>query len=143
MQIGVETAKAVDNKRLFVVANDEVTRMALQFMLHDENETHDLPTLEAAFDKSVEWKPDLLLLGIDVVQERGIEVLALIRSRLAGTKILLVADTREDPLVTSCQGANPATMDGLLLKPLTVEDVRRKVDGLLGRKRASIPIHAL
>src|SRR5512143_2409325 len=70
MQIGVETAKAVDNKRLFVVADDDITRMALQFMLHDENETHDLPTLEAAFDKSVAWKPDLLLLGIDVVRAR-------------------------------------------------------------------------
>jgi DNA-binding response OmpR family regulator len=140
MQIGVETAKAVDNKRLFVVANDDVTRMALQFMLHDENETHDLPSLEAAFDKSVDWKPDLLLLGIDVVQERGVEVLALIRSRLAGTKVLLVAETRDDPLVATCQGAG---VDGLLVKPLTVEEVRRRVDGLLGRKRASIPIHAL
>jgi CheY-like chemotaxis protein len=140
MQIGVETAKAVDNKRLFVVANDEITRMALQFMLHDENETHDLPSLEAAFDKSTEWKPDLLLLGIDVVAERGIDVLALIKSRLADTKILLVADSREDPLVASCQTAG---IDGLLLKPLTVEDVRRKVDGLLGRKRAPIQIHAL
>lgn len=140
MQIGVETSKAVDNKRLFVVANDDITRMALQFMLHDENETHDLASLEAAFDKSAEWKPDLLLLGIDVVGERGIDVLALVKSRLADTKILLVAESRDDPLVASCQSAG---IDGLLLKPLTVEDVRRKVDGLLGRKRASIQIHAL
>jgi len=143
MQIGVESAKAVDNKRLFVVANDDITRMALQFMLHDENETHDLATLEAAFDKSVEWKPDLLLLGLDVVQERALEVLALVRARLANTKILLVADSREDPLVAICQGAGPAGIDGLLLKPLKVEDVRRKVDGLLGRKRAPIQIHAM
>ncbi|MBU1222758.1 MAG: response regulator [Gammaproteobacteria bacterium] len=140
MQIGVETAKALDNKRLFVVANDDITRMALQFMLHDENETHDLPTLEAAFDKGVEWKPDLLLLGIDVVAERGVEVLALVRSRLAGAKILLVADSRDDPLVATCQGAG---IDGLLVKPLRVEDARRKVDGLVGRKRAPIPIHTL
>ncbi len=140
MQIGVETAKALDNKRLFVVANDEITRMALQFMLHDENETHDLPTLEAAFDKGIEWKPDLLLLGIDVVHERGLDVLPLIRSRLAGAKILLVADSRDDPLVAPCQSAG---IDGLLLKPLRVEDARRKVDGLVGRKRAPIPIHAL
>jgi DNA-binding NarL/FixJ family response regulator len=138
MQIGVESAKAVDNKRLFVVANDDITRMALQFMLHDENETHDLSSLEAAFDKSIEWKPDLLVLGIDVVSERGMEVLPLIRSRLPGAKILLVADTREDPLVASCQSAG---IDGLLLKPLTVENARRKVDGLLGRKQALIPIH--
>lgn len=140
MQIGVETAKAVDNKRLFVVANDDITRMALQFMLHDENETHDLPTLEAAFDKGIEWKPDLLLLGIDVVGERGMGVLALIRSRLAGVKILLVADSRDDPLLAACQSAG---IDGLLVKPLTVEETRRRVDGLLGRKRASIQIHAL
>ena len=138
MQIGVESARAVDNKRLFVVANDEITRMALQFMLHDENETHDLSSLEAAFDKGIEWKPDLLLLGIDVVHERGMEVLPLIRSRLTSAKILLVADTREDPLVASCQSAG---IDGLLLKPLTVENARRKVDGLLGRRQALIPIH--
>ena len=139
MQIGVESAKAVDNKRLFVVANDDLTRMVLQFMLHDENETHDLSSLEAAFNKSIEWKPDLLLLGIDVVQERGMEVLPLIRSRLSSAKILLVADTREDPLVAACQNAG---IDGLLVKPLTVENARRKVDGLLGRKQALIPIHA-
>jgi len=139
MQIGVESARAVDNKRLFVVANDDITRMALQFMLHDENETHDLSSLEAAFDKGIEWKPDLLLLGIDVVRERGMDVLPLIRSRLPGAKILLVADTREDPLVASCQSAG---IDGLLVKPLTVENARRKVDGLLGRRQALIPIHA-
>jgi DNA-binding NarL/FixJ family response regulator len=139
MQIGVESAKAVDNKRLFVVANDDITRMALQFMLHDENETHDLSSLEAAFDKSVEWKPDLLLLGIDVVHERGVEVLQVIRSRLPGTKILLVADTREDPLVAPCQSAG---IDGLMVKPLRVEEARRRVDGLVGRKQALIPIHA-
>lgn len=140
MQIGVETAKAVDNKRLFVVANDDVTRMALQFMLHDENETHDLATLEAAFDKSAAWKPDMLLLGIDVVVERGVEVIQLIRVRLPGTKLLLVAETRDDPLVGTCQTAG---IDGLLVKPLTVEETRRRVDGLLGRKRAPIQIHAL
>jgi DNA-binding response OmpR family regulator len=139
MQIGVETSKALDNKRLFVVANDDITRMALQFMLHDENETHDLATLEAAFEKSIDWKPDLLLLGIDVVHERGVDVLQDIRSRMPGTKILLVADTREDPLVAPCQSAG---IDGLMVKPLKVEEARRRVDGLVGRKRAPIPIHA-
>ncbi|MGE5320524.1 MAG: response regulator, partial [Hyphomicrobiaceae bacterium] len=110
------------------------------FMLHDENETHDLPTLEAAFAKSVAWKPDLLLLGIDVAHERGTDVLLLIRSRLPQTKILLVAESRDDPLVAACQSVG---VDGLLVKPLTVEDTRRRVDGMLGRRRAPIPIHAL
>src|SRR6516225_3721831 len=51
MQIGVETAKAVDQRRVFVVDDDEITRAALQFMLHDEIETHELASPEAAYDK--------------------------------------------------------------------------------------------
>ena len=42
MQIGVETSKAVDQRRVFVIDEDEITRAALQFMLHDEIETHEL-----------------------------------------------------------------------------------------------------
>jgi DNA-binding NarL/FixJ family response regulator len=109
-------------------------------MLHDENETHDLPSLEAAFDKAIDWKPDLLLLGSDVVTDRGVEVIQLIRSRLPGAKVLLVAEDRDDPLVGACQKVG---IDGLLVKPLTVEETRRRVDGLLGRKRVPIQIHAL
>ena len=48
MQIGVETSKAVDQRRIFVVDEDEITRAALQFMLHDEIETHELASLDAA-----------------------------------------------------------------------------------------------
>src|SRR6185369_4620713 len=36
MQIGLETSKAVDQRRVFVIDDDEITRAALQFMLHDE-----------------------------------------------------------------------------------------------------------
>jgi len=36
MQIGVEVSRAVENKRIFVVEDDEIIRSALQFMLHDE-----------------------------------------------------------------------------------------------------------
>lgn len=140
MQIGVESARAVDNKRLFVVDTDEITRMALQFMLHDENETHDLPSLEAALDKSKEWKPDILLLGIGVVREKGIAILTDIKSRIVDIKILLVVDAVDDPLIEACRRSGA---DGLLPKPLTVETVRRKVDAMLGRKRGIIPIHAI
>ena len=45
MQIGVETSRAVENKRIFIVSDDEIARAALQFMLHDEYEAHDLPDL--------------------------------------------------------------------------------------------------
>jgi len=141
MQIGVDSSTAVDNKRLFVVDTDEINRMALQFMLHDENETHDLPSLEAAFSKSVEWKPDLLLLGVGVIKEKGVEILETIKSRIPGVVILLVADAKDDPLNEACLQSGA---DALIVKPLTIEAVRKKVDISLGRARKTIiPVFAV
>jgi hypothetical protein len=54
MQIGVDTERAVDDRRVFVVDDDEITSAALQFMLHDEIETHELSSLEAAYAKAVD-----------------------------------------------------------------------------------------
>jgi DNA-binding NtrC family response regulator len=141
MQIGVDSDKAVDNKRVFVVDNDEIMSAALQFMLHDENETHEISSLDAAYAKAVDWKPDVLLLGIGIVQDKGIEVLAEIHSKIADLKIILVADSATDPLAQAClkQGAN-----SILAKPLTIEKARQKVDAQLGRKvKLSIPVQVL
>ena len=140
MQIGVDSSKAVDNKRVFVVDTHDITRAILQFMLHDENETHDLPSLEAALAKSAQWKPDLLLLGLGIIQENGTAILADIKGRIEGVKILLVAENPDDPIVRGCLTAGA---DGLLLKPLTIEATRKKVDALLGRRRGVIPIRAV
>ena len=130
MQIGVETSCAVENKRVFVVSDDGITRAALQFMLHDENEAHDLPDLNAAYAKAADWKPDLLLLGLEIVEARGAGLLQEIAARLPGTKIMLVAELGQDALAQSYLklGAH-----SVLTKPLTVESVRRKVDIVLGR----------
>lgn len=138
MQIGVDCAKAVDHRRVFVVDDDEITRAALQFMLHDEIETHELQNLDAAYAKARNWKPDVLLLGIGVVREKGIEVLAEIRSKIPEIKIILVMDSAELSLVRDClrNGAN-----SILSKPFTLEKVRRKVDMALGRQtRLGIPV---
>jgi DNA-binding NtrC family response regulator len=132
MQIGVESSRAVENKRIFVVDNDEIIRSALQFMLHDENETHELTSLEHAYEKGIEWKPDLLLLGVNVVQEKGVGVLAEVSERLPSAKVMLVADSAGDTVALSClkSGAHD-----ILAKPLTIESVRYKVDVLLGRRK--------
>ena len=76
MQIGVETSRAVENKRIFVVDDDEIIRAALQFMLHDENETHEIASLDLAFAKAAEWKPDLILLAGSIVRGAGVSVLS-------------------------------------------------------------------
>ena len=130
MQIGVESSRSVENKRIFVVDGDEIDRAVLQFMLQDENETHDLPTLDAAFAKARDWKPDLILLGLEVVKTSGAGVLSEIRSALPGARILIVTEAADDPLAHAClqSGAH-----GLLAKPFRVESVRGNVDQMLGR----------
>ncbi len=130
MQIGVETSRSVENKRIFVVHNDDITRTVLQFMLHDENETHELGSLAEAYAKGVEWKPDLILLGLSIVETDGTGVLVNISAHFPGCKILLVAEPGQDAQAHSHlkSGAH-----GVLTKPLTVESVRRRVDMVLGR----------
>lgn len=138
MQIGVESARAVENKRVFVLDSDEITRAALQFMLHDENETHEIAGVELAFDKARDWLPDVILVGMPIVLTHGVEVVAEIRRRIPKAKVMIVADTMADPVAQSCLklGAH-----SVLAKPLTIESVRRKVDIQLGRRTAlSIPV---
>jgi DNA-binding response OmpR family regulator len=138
MQIGVESSRAVENKRVFVVDSDEITRAVLQFMLHDENETHELASVEQTYAKAADWKPDVILLGMPIVQEHGVSVVAEMRERLPTTKIAIVADSMNDETAKSClkQGAQ-----SILAKPLTIEAVRRRVDTLLGRRTSlSIPV---
>jgi DNA-binding NtrC family response regulator len=138
MQIGVESSRSVENKRVFVIDSDEITRAVLQFMLHDENETHELASVADAYAKAVDWKPDVILLGMPIVESQGIGVVGEIRARIPGAKVAIVAETSADPTAQSClkQGAQ-----SLLVKPLTIESVRRKVDILLGRRTSlAIPV---
>jgi CheY-like chemotaxis protein len=141
MQIGVDSSRAVENKRIFVVESDEINRAVLQFMLHDENETHELASLDEAFVKAREWKPDLVLLGLGIVRESGTSVLEEIASRIPKTRILIVAEIAGDALAQACMklGAH-----GLVSKPFTVESVRGRVDVMLGRGRGGfIPLVAI
>ncbi len=131
MQIGVDTDKAVDNKRIFVIDEDEIIRAAVQFMLHDENETHEAATLEWAYEKAKDWPPDLLILSEALARRRGAALFTELHERVAGVKILVIVDSATDGFGKQClaDGAN-----GVLIKPLTIEFVRRKVDVLLGRR---------
>jgi len=130
MQSGAGMSRAVENKRVFVVSDDEIARTALQFMLDGEYEAHDLPDLSAAYAKAKDWRPDLLLLGLEIVAARGAAVLQEIAARMPGVKIMLVAPPGDDALAQSFLKAGAHSV---LTKPLTVESVRRKVGIMLGR----------
>jgi DNA-binding NtrC family response regulator len=136
MQIGVETSKAVDQRRVFVVDDDEITRAALQFMLHDEIETHELSSPEEAYEKGVGWlTPHVLLLGVSFLKGRGAGLIPELIAKFPGVRILIVCDKSEE--ATAVEGMK-AGAHGTLVKPLTLEAVRKKVDTILGREAAPI-----
>lgn len=141
MQIGVETSRAVENKRIFVVDDDEIIRAALQFMLHDENETHEVPSLEAAIEKSVNQKPDLVLIAEGLLRKAGLDVLSEISQKMPGVKILVIVESLKDGYGKEAVAAGA---HGFIAKPLTIEFVRQKVDVLLGRRQGlAIPLKVL
>ena len=129
MQIGVEMSRALENKRIFLLSDDEITRAALQFMLHDDYEAHDLQDLSAAYAKASEGRPDLVLLGLEIVEARGAAVLQEIAGKLPGAKIMLIAAPGQDAFAQSFLAAGAHSV---LTKPLTIEGVRRKVGIVLG-----------
>jgi DNA-binding response OmpR family regulator len=130
MQIGVEASRLVENKRVFVVDEDDITRTVLQFMLHDDNETHELGSLSAAYAKGDLAAPDLVMLGLSIVKASGPEVMQAIAARWPNVRILLVSEPNDGAAAGAFlkHGAH-----GVVTKPFTVEAVRRKVDIALGR----------
>ncbi len=129
MQIGVEMSRALENKRIFIVSDDEIARAALQFMLHDEYEAHDLANLSAAHAKAAQGQPDLVLLGLEIVEARGVAVLQEIAAKFPAAKVMLIAAPGQDALAQSYLGGGAHSV---LTKPLTIESVRRKVGIVFG-----------
>jgi DNA-binding NtrC family response regulator len=133
MQIGVDSQRAVENKRVFVIDSDDISSMALQFMLADECETHVLPNVTSALAKGLDWPPQLVLLGVGSIAADGAVSVTRLKARHPDLKILIVCDSAEQEEVKQALalGANST-----LLRPLKLEAVRRKVDSQLGRRAA-------
>lgn len=115
----------------FVVERDEVVRSALHFILDNRNETHSFVNLDQAFAKAADRTPNIVLLGIGFVRNNGEKTLAEIAVRLPGTRILIVANSVNDPIARASLrwGAH-----GVLGKPISFDSVCGKVDALLDRR---------
>ncbi len=143
MQIGVDNDRRVENKRVFIIDNDGITGSILQFMLEDDNETHEFATAEEAYaasEKQVYQKtelsiPQMVIVGTNVLKERGLDHLKEIAAKFPTAKIVVVAENPDDSIGKQAL-AKGGGAHGALIKPLTVEVVRRKVDMLLGRLKA-------
>lgn len=129
-----------DDDIIFVVESDEVIRSALHFILDDQNETHSFATLDLAYAGAGDMTPDLMLLGIDFLKDAGEGAVTGITRRLPGTKILIVANSVNDPLALKALrwGAH-----GVLGKPISFDSVRRRVDGLLRHQEVSVAMLGL
>ena len=136
MQIGVETAKAVDQRRVFVVDEDEITRAALQFMLHDEIETHELANAGRGLCEgrrlaaSRMWSCSAFRFSSNGARRWSAKLTA----KFPGVRILIVCDKSEEAIAVEGMKAGA---HGALVKPLTLEAVRKKVDTILGRGGAA------
>ncbi len=138
MQIGVDSQRAVENKRVFVVDNDDVVSTALQFMLADEMETHVLMSAGEALAKAASTPPELILLGLSVIEAEGAAVVTQFKNSIADVRILVVCFDADEPLVKEALSLGAAST---LLRPLKLENVRRKVDAQIGRRAAlEIPV---
>ena len=137
MQIGVEMSKALENKRVFVVDDDEIIRAALQFMLHDEFEAHEVASAAVAVEKAKTQPPDLLLVAGVIVKTEGLPFLKKLREETSGAKLLIVVEAGDQDFGKECVAAGA---QGFLAKPLKIEFVRQKVDALLGRGTGGVTI---
>ena len=130
MQIGVESARAVENRRIFVVDSDEIIRAALQFMLHDENEAHELDSVDAAIQKAADWPPDLILVGQELLKSAGSStVLERLKTTLGSVPVVLVGDATDAVVGQALESGAQAVIP----LPLKLESVRATVDQALGR----------
>jgi len=137
MQIGVEMSKALENKRVFIVDDNEIIRAALQFMLHDEFEAHEVASMAIAYEKAKTQPPDLILLAESLPKAEGLEIFARLRESAPKAKLLIVVEPDNVAYGKECveAGAN-----GFLAKPLRIEFVRQKVDAMLGRSTGGVTI---
>jgi DNA-binding NarL/FixJ family response regulator len=104
-------------------------------MLHDEIETHELATPEEAYAKGIDWlQPHVVLLGVSFLKQRGPRLVGELATNFPGVRILIVCDRSEE--ATAVEGIK-AGAHGALVKPLTLESVRKKVDTILGRGGAA------
>lgn len=131
MQIGVETSRAVESRRIFVLHSDEILRAALQFMLHDEYEAHEIPDADGAFRRAAGRAVDLVLVDLGTLWKEGTGLIARLKEGLGEPSIVLVAESEEDPDAHACLDAGA---DAVLGAPLRIDRVRSRVERALAER---------
>lgn len=137
MQIGVDTQRAVETKRAFIIDSDDVSAMALQFMLADEIEVNVVASSAEAIERARGLELDVLLLGASVITTEGIGSVTALMAALPGVPVIACGPAGDEGVAQAlAQGARSA-----IARPYKVEAVRQRVNAQIGRRAVlSIPI---
>ena len=137
MQIGVDTQRAVETKRAFIVDNDDISGMALQFMLADELEVHVIDNSREAIARAQASVVDVILLGAGVIEAEGAQVVSALLAALPGVPVIACGPAGDAGVAQALAlGARSA-----ITRPFKVEAVRQRVNAQIGRRAVlSIPV---
>lgn len=130
MQIGVDTARAVETKRAFILDVDDIAATALQFMLADELEVHVFRSSAAALAHPAAAGVDVVLLGAGLIEAETPEVMTRLREAWATVPVLAYGPADD----ASVKAALERGARSSISRPFQVETVRRKVNAQIGRR---------
>jgi len=137
MQIGVDTQRAVETKRAFIIDSDDVAATALQFMLADELEVNVLGSSAEALARAQGLTLDLILLGTGVMDAEGAQVVSDLRAALPDVPLIVFGPAGDAGVAQAlAQGARSA-----IVRPFKLEAVRQRVNAQIGRRAVlTIPV---
>lgn len=137
MQIGVDTQRAVETKRAFIIDSDDISSMALQFMLADELEVNVVASSAEAIARAQGSVLNVILLGASVIEAEGAAVVSTLLAALPGVPIIVFGLDGDAGVAQALKlGARSA-----IVRPFKVEAVRQKVNAQIGRRAVlTIPV---
>lgn len=137
MQIGVDTQRAVESKRAFIIDSDDISAMALQFMLADELEVNVVTCSAEAIDRAQGLALDVILLGASVIEAEGAAVVTRLQAALPGVPVIACGPAG-DPGIAQVLGLGARSA---IVRPYKVEAVRQRVNAQIGRRAVlTIPV---
>lgn len=137
MQIGVDTQRAVESKRAFVIDSDDISAMALQFMLADELEVNVMTGSAEAIARARGLALDVILLGASVIEAEGAGVVSVLLAALPGVPVIACGPVGDEGIAQALAlGAR-----SVIARPYKVEAVRQRVNAQIGRRAVlTIPV---
>jgi DNA-binding NtrC family response regulator len=137
MQIGVDTQRAVETKRAFIIDSDDISSMALQFMLADELEVNVMASSDEAIARRHGSAIDVLLLGTSVIEAEGAGVVTRLLAAFPGVPVIAFGPAGDAGVAQALAlGARSC-----IVRPFKVEAVRQRVNAQIGRRAVlSIPV---